>query len=191
MNLSIFDNDQTLGDARTYDPSGTLLRDVELQIDGQFPTPGLADTNANGIRNTLNGKGWMVEQVTDLAANWFPGFSGYSYRVFAVVGTNFTDRQIQDQIRRDLVGFFNVSNVSTLSAPWTPPSGYVHNAGQIATVNVPIPPANYQPILPATRNQPSAASGGGFLDQLGFGLGISTPLVLVGVGIVALVILRK
>ena len=64
----------------------------------------------------LRSKNWIIEQVS-----YESGWTGPDvYRIYAVVGNQYTDRQIQDQLRRDLAGYFNVSAVSTLSQPYTP-----------------------------------------------------------------------
>jgi len=187
LNFSIFDNDETLSGARDYDPSGALLRDVELRIDGRFQSnlPGWFSDNRNaaGIQAWLEGRGWIIERIANESTAWFPQQSAFNYRVFAIVGTNYSDRQIQDQLRRDLSGFFNVTGISTVSAPW---------AGQVGTVTIDgrdRTPANYQGQTPPA--QTPAPAGSDFLASLGSGLGISAPIALIGGGLLLILILRR
>ena len=187
----MFEGDNTMGSAADY--GSALLRDVSLRIDGSFqsllPSWGY-DNNADGIKTLLNSKGWIVEQVDNVSPGYFPGVSGFSYNVYAVVGSNYSDRQIQDQIRRDLSGYFNVTGVSTLSAPWTP----VVNGGNLGTVNVyggsSQPTANYAgPVPPAGTTVSTGSSG--VLSNLGLGLGISTPIAIAGGALLLVLLLKK
>src|SRR5689334_11417302 len=121
MRLSLFDSDGGLGGAAAYDPSGRLLRDVALEITGNFANawgPGNYANNAEGIQDRLNGRGWNVESAANVTSAWLP--SALTYRVYAIVGTNYTDAQIVNQLRTDLAGYFNVNGTTVLSPPWNP-----------------------------------------------------------------------
>ncbi len=185
MQFSIFENDNTLGDARDYDPSGQLLRDMTIRISGTQQSA-LSPVSAAGIKAVLNGKGWLVEQVSHISDSWFPGVSGFTYRIYAVIGTSFSHSAIQTQIRRDLDGYFNVNGISIESDSYSPQSP-VPSSPSTPTPpinsNLPLPPA-YDP------NNPPAAGSSGVLDNLGLGLGISTPIVL-GVGALALILIMR
>src|SRR5690606_367917 len=175
--------------ARDWDPSGRLLRDVELQIDGFYQSNYADSANAAGIKALLNSKGWLVEQVTNVSTAWFPGVSGFSYKVWAVVATSYSDRQVQDQIRRDLAGFFNVGAISILSAPYVPLSG--GNGGGNATYQETpkaVPTATPSSASPSS-NFPFPQTD--FWGNLGKGLGLSTPVVILGAAVLGLLILRK
>lgn len=187
LNFSFFDDD-TLSGARDYDPTGALLRDVEIIINGNFQSISMGilglPNNAAGIKEYLEGKGWVIDHIGHESASWFPGLSGFTYRIFAVVGTNYSDSQIQSSLRQDLSGFFNISGISTVSPPW------VGNVGTVTvTPGTNEPPANYQPAPGAAVVQNPSSSG--FLDSLGTGLGISTPIALIGGGLLLLILLRK
>lgn len=190
LNFSIFDvDDGTLSGARDYDPSGALLRDVELRIDGRFQSnlSGWFSDNRNaaGIQAWLEGRGWIIERVANESTAWFPQQSAFNYRIFAIVATHYSDRTIQDQLRRDLSGFFNVTGISTVSPPW---------AGQVGTVTIDgrdRTPANYQAQTPPAATPPPGAAGSGFLDDFAKGLGISTPIALVGAGLLVVLLLRR
>lgn len=192
MKFSVFDHDETMGSAAEYGP---LFRDVSVRIEGNYQStlPGWSiDNNAAGIKQTLNNKGWNVEQVTNVSSGWFPGISGFTYTIFAVVGRNYTDRQIQDQVTRDLTGFFNVSAISVISAPYVP----TYDGGGLATVTVngTAPVANYGNSLPGASasiaNQPGIG-GGDFLSNLGLGVGVSTPIVVGGAALLLLLMLKR
>lgn len=186
MQFSIFENDQTMGDARDHDPSGQLLRDMTIRVSGTQQSA-LSPVSAAGIKAILNAKGWMVEQVSHISDTWFPGVSGFTYRIYAVVGTQYSHSTIQSQIRRDLDGYFNVSGVSIESDSYvprtnTPAPSNPRPPSNSGSSNLPLPPAN----------DPNAAGSGssGVLDNLGLGLGISTPIVL-GVGALAVILIMR
>jgi len=183
-----------------------LLRQVDLRIQGRYVNEVPAWASAlgiipvvianwgktmQGVKAMLDNAGWIVENIADES-----GWTGdYVYRITATVGTNYTDGEIQQQIQRDLAGFFTVSGVSTLSPPYSPSSGgYVYQAGNLGTVNVygGGPSANYTQTPPA-GNPATGGNGGGsdFLANLGLGAGISTPIALLGGAVVLALILRK
>lgn len=176
MNLSVFD--QGLGSASDYGPA---YRDVVIQIDGIYQSylPSWnVDNNAAGIQQTLNSKGWLIEQVANISTAWFPEQSHFTYVVYAVVGNAHSDGEVVSNIQRDLAGFFNISGVSVLSTPYNGPSGQQSS----------FPAVNY---LPATPGVSLAPAGSSFLDSLGTGLGISTPIVLLAGGVLLLIVLRR
>lgn len=189
MNPVFYNDNDTLGNAASY--GSPYLRDVSVRIDGNFqsnlPAWGY-DNNAEGIQTVLNSKGWIAEQVTNVSSGWFPGISGFSYEIFAVVGVNYTDREIQDNLRRDLSGFFNVTGISTTSSAYTPPTGTAYvPPGQTP------PPVIYGTPTPGatpTPTQGTPTSIDNFVSDFASGLGFSTPMILLG-GAVLLVLIMK
>ena len=199
ISLSILDDDGGLGNAADYDPSGQLLRDVIVQIDGSYQTTlpfGEPEHNADGIAEVLNSKGWLAESVSNVSTAWFPGLSHFSYRVYAVVGRQYSDSQIQNQIIRDLSGYFNVSGVSFLTAPY---NGFTRAAGSqyqpppntgLPPSNSGLPPANYGSSTPPAAN-PNAPGSNSAWSTFTSALGISTPIAIVGGGLLLILLLKE
>lgn len=145
-----------------------------------------------GIFAALDSNGWIISDIADET-----GWTGnYVYRITAQVDEFYSDRQIQDQITRDLAGFFTVTAISILSAAWT---------GWVAPGQTQQPPANYSQLPPSNNpgggNLPSIGTfdggtvygsdpNGGFLSSLGLGAGISTPIALIA-GLIAVVLITR
>lgn len=171
--------------ARDFDPTGLYLRDVDFRIEGDFVSS-VHFGDQGGIPDLLGGKGWIIGGIVNESSVW-PG-SPWTFRISAIVGTDYTDRQVQDQAIRDLAELFRVSSFSILTAPY---SGYVYQAGNIATVTVNGGGgANYSP-TPGVPTPGTSGGGSDFLSNLGLGAGISTPIALLGGAVVLALILRK
>lgn len=174
---------------------GSGFRDVEIRIRGTFQSATnyySIGNDANGIAATLNNKGWIVGQVTYETQTWFTG-PDY-YRIFVVVNNVYSDREVQDQIRRDLAGYFNVEGIELLSQPYTGAlinigtfdGGTVYGSGNGSG-------ANYGQQTPGAGNP---ASQGGLLpssaiDAFAGSLGISTPIAIAGGLVLLVLIMRK
>lgn len=186
MRFSIFENDDTLAGARDLDPSGLLLRDLVVLVSG-FEYSQWSPVSAQAIKDRLNSRGWLVDQVTNVSG-WLPGLRGFTFRLWIVAGTNYSHAQIQQQIRRDLDGWFNVDGVTIESDSYVPPPP-----------NLPRPPAQSPPrdntagLPPANNpNIPTApGAGNDFLSSFGQGLGISTPIALGGAALLLVLLLRR
>lgn len=178
----------TLGDARQYDPSGQFLRDVTLLINGWWQSPTLCtNCDSNGIKSTLNFKGWQVEQVVNQTTSWLPGlYGGAIYRVDAVVGRQFSDAQIEQQIVRDLAGFFNINGVTFLTPPY---GGLTQTQNTASGVQSGAVGNSYkQSVGPVNSSNPSLDS---FASSLGTSLGISAPIAIIGGAVLLALLLRR
>jgi len=168
-----------------YDGSGKLLRDMVIRVSG-YQQSSLYPISADGLKDLLNSKGWIVEQVSNTSDSWFPGVSGFIYRVYAVVGTNYTDSEVTNQIRRDLDGYLSVSGVTIESGSYVPPStvpvGNTHSAN---------PQGGSSGIPPATVPNAGPSLGSSFVNNFAQGLGVSTPVALLGGGLILLLILKR
>lgn len=197
MNLLPFDD--TLGDARTYDPSGQYFRDVSFIVQGYYQSPALCfDCNAEGIKSRLNSRGWLIEQVTNETDAWFPQPTGaFKYRLYAVIATNFSDAQIRDQVIRDLSGFFIVTNVSFVTPPYSGPSNASTAVTKTGSSVASSPKksggsgdVNYLPSTPPIDTQ-TKSSWDDFAKSLGTGLGITAPVAILGGAVLLAVLLRR
>jgi len=192
-----FDGPDTMGNAAMY---GSAFRDATISVSGDFVQDvpnwiayaagasllglgvSIADAgkSAAGIQALLNSKGWIVENVSDQS-----GWTGdYIFRIDAVVARNYSDAEILAQVQRDLSSLFVVNGASMLSQPYTVPTGTtpsIYNP----------PPANYQtPVGGATVPGTGGISTQSALDAFTGGLGITTPIAIMG-GLVLLVLIMK
>lgn len=180
---------------------GPMFRDVSVRISGDFvrdvptwilPLVGAiiyatADSgkNANGIKALLNNRGWIVESVAD-QSGWFTGDD--IFQVDAVVAKNYSDAEIQAQMRRDLADLFIVTGISMVTPPYTVPTGTT------PTINNP-PPANYTPPpggaqTPGGNNPNLPTLPTSSLDAFASSLGVSAPIAIVG-GLILVVLLTR
>jgi len=175
--------DETLGEARQYDPSGQYLRDVVVLINGWWQSTALCTRcNADGIKSELNAKGWVVDQVTNETTSWVPGlYGGAMYRIYAIVARNYSDAQIEQQIIKDLAGFFNVAGVTFITQPY---GGLSTSSGGSSAAS------NYQSKLPDAKSS-SAGSADEFLKNFGKSLGISAPFAILGGAVLLALLLRR
>jgi len=181
MSLSIFENDGTFGEAANYGP---MFRDVVILVSG-YQQSALDAVSSWGIQDRLNAIGWIIDRVNNVSANWFPGLTGMTFRVYAVVHVNYSQSQIVSSIQRDLDGYLNVSGVS------------IESDNLPAVVNN-LPQQSQNPqaqtILPAIdpNSLPSSAPNlGDVVGNFATGLGISAPILLVGGLAVVLILARK
>lgn len=212
MSLSIFENDSTLGDISAAS-FGAGLDDFSIRVSGQFvrsvpsavqyllPLISLAAWASGNwrtgatLRDLLNAKGWLITRVTDES-----GWTGeYIYKLDGVIGSHYSANQIRTQIQNDLAGLFTVSGVTILSrSNPNPAAAPVYNAGNLGTVTVyGNEPGAYQNTGPAASpNNPAGNNAlgnnaGDFLGNLGMGLGVSTPVLLLGGLVVVAVMMRR
>lgn len=173
---------------------GDGFRDVEVRISGTFQSASnyySIGNDANGIAATLDSKGWLVGQVTYETQTWFTG-PDY-YRIFVVVNNIYSDREVQDQIRRDLAGYFNVQGIEILSQPYT--GGGLLNIGNFDGGTVyGGGTANYGAQTPPAGSPNGAPADNKAWDEFWKGLGLTAApsAAVVAIGVVALVmVLRK
>lgn len=173
---------------------GSDFRDVEIRISGTFQSASnyySIGNDANGIAATLDSKGWIVGQVTYETQTWFTGPD--FYRIFVVVHNQYSDRQVQDQIRRDLAGYFNVAGIEILSQPY---SGGLINIGNIDGGTVYGGSANYGNQTPGAGNPNGAGDPAAdkawqdFWKAVGFTAAPSAAVAVIG-AVALIMILRK
>jgi len=111
-----------LGKASDY---GSGFHDVLVTINGTYqntlPIFGY-DNNAQGIKDLLNDKNWVVETVGDVGTSWIPGINGFVYEVYAVVSDIYNAEQVKASLKQDLSGFFNVTGATVSSGNVTAPA---------------------------------------------------------------------
>lgn len=176
--LSIYND--TLGDV-------TGLHDVHLRIDGSFASGNIFATGASRIEDRLWETGWYPLRVAISASIW--GITSFTFNVFVKVGDQYDDETVVRNMVRDLAGVFNVTGISVVSSG---PRGSSQPPSNNPPRNNPTPQPSGTPNagLPAAANN-TTAGGGDFLSNVGLGLGISTPVILLGAGVIALIVLRK
>jgi hypothetical protein len=187
MNVMPFD--QTFGDAWQYDPTGQYLRDVALLINGWWQSTALCtNCHSDGIKSTLNFKGWIIEQVVDQTTSWIPGlYGGATYRIDAIVARNYTDAQIEQQIIKDLAGFFNIIGVTFLTPPYAGlPSSASAPASdkKSAGTNYASPPVAIDP-------PGRSSTSNDFVKSFASSLGMSAPIAILGGAVLLALLLRR
>lgn len=206
MSLSLFETDNTLGNvsAASYGPglddfsvriSGRFVREVPQAIQYVLAAAALwasgRGQSAAGIAALLNSKNWLITRADDES-----GWTGdYIYKLQGVIGSHYSNEQIRTQIQNDLAGLFTVSGVTVLSRSNPNPSAApVYNAGNLGTVTVyGSDPGGYQSTGGAVAPGGSSAgsSNTDFLGSLGMGLGVSTPVVLLGGAVLLVLLMRR
>lgn len=172
------------------DASG--FHDVHVRVNGSRPSGYWAiptvTSVADDIANTLRSYLWLVTNVANTGSVFA---TDYTFDIFVRVGDIYTDEQVKSNMVRDLTGVFNVSGISIISSgPRGNPAPANTNTNPGTGTNTNTGSGTPNAGLPAANN-PTAPSSTGFLDNLGLGLGVSTPIVLLGGGVLLLLILKK
>lgn len=148
------------------------LRDVVVRVRGDvvgvggvifLPLGAYRIVNArDAIRDALWQRNWAVKSVSQS-----PG----SFDVAVSVKQEYSDSQIINNMRRDLADVVTVTGVSVVSksaVTYVTPSGF-------GSVNI----------------GSAGADDTGFLSNLGLGLGVSTPVVLLGGAVLLVLLMRR
>lgn len=191
MHFSVFDNDETLGftDWATIGVAGGgvslgsgrtqrgRVRQIVFQLVGRFRMSGLGwFTDEQGeIRDTLNGKGWNVSSVSSVGGS---GIGNRTFNIYATVNDTFSDGQAATIMSRDLESKINIASVKIV------------NSSVASYVNV-----DASAGLSAVNGISGGTASGDFLSNLGLGLGgglgLSSPVVLLGGAVLLLLVLKK
>lgn len=141
------------------------------------------------LRTALENNGFSVIAVRSSMANWF----GYAMNI--EVELNVFNNHTSDEARINAIraieayranyGINKVFSNTTLSVAF---DGYVSPGGQSRPSN---PQPTIIPTPPSVHDQTPMPAQGGFWDNLGLGMGVSTPVVLLGAVALGLLILRK
>lgn len=118
------------------------------------------------MKAILRARGWEIDRIQGLSNTWYPG-SPLTFLIFANVGNEYSDSDIVNNARNDLTQIMTVSSVHIVQAS----------------------PAQYQSLENAAAVQADAKSN--FFDNFGTSLGISTPIALVGGGLLLILLLRR
>jgi len=190
-------NDGTLGDTLAG------FRQVHVRVTGNPQSWGFFGTIFDAVKGTLEDANWLVDSVTASGSgvgctNW-----GCTLDIFVEVNNIYSQADIEQNIVRDLSGTFGVTGISVISGGNPPVSngggynggynnggygGYVYNAGDLGTVTVHTGDNTGASGLPSA---PAGASNGDYLKKFAEGLGMTTPMVVAGGVLVALVLLKR
>jgi len=108
MDLSIFENDGTLGNAGT--------RPVVISLSGSFYFTSNWGTNGrDNMAAVLAARGWDIDRIQGLSNTWYPG-SPLSFLIFANVENQYSDAAIVNNVRNDLLQIMSVSDVRIVRA---------------------------------------------------------------------------
>lgn len=155
--------------------SGTLIpmRDVTIEVVGNpvslltalMPVAGVyqAATAIQKIGETLTKEGWNIAKVNQIGVA--VGY-GFRYQIVARVTDEYTDDDVWNNIRSHLSSILTVHDVKILK----------RGAAQY------IDPSQKDAYKPGSN---------GFLDMLGLGLGVSTPVVIGGAVLLLVLLLRR
>lgn len=198
MHFSIFENDDTLGDltgraggsialpphiggrinlpgvpvaigGATGRVQPTARRELTLRVSGypgSLPGAAFLVDELGAVRSAFTNAGWDVLSIRKISTN-IGGFGLYSFELLVSVGSNYTDAEIVSRARQALA--------QALSGP---------------TVEIVRSSVRYVDLPPGVADS-STALGGGFLESLGLGLGVSTPMALGGAALLLVLLLRR
>lgn len=147
-------------------------------------------TVSNEVKKTFDQNGWNVKSSEFV---WKPELKLYWFRIVVEVLPNFSDADINGN------AFEILKNFSTLlGSAWF---SNIQLSLEFPKVNAPkkvvqeyerpTNPTNSNSSSNATNGDTSGGSNWDFMSALGGGLGLSTPVVLAGVGLVLLIALKK
>lgn len=185
MNLSIFDNDGTLGDASGF-------HDVHVRVNGSRPAGQWIFPNWNplglDIANQLANKLWAVLNVTSTGGTFD---SNYTFDIHVRVHDIYDDETVKSNMVRDLNPVFHVSGISIIaSGPrGTSSSSSATSTGTNSGTSTSSTAGTPNAGLPAATNP--GTSGTNLLGNFATGLGISTPVALLGGAVLLILIARK
>jgi hypothetical protein len=188
-------NDNNLGDTMPG------FRTVHLQLYGVPQQVGWFSTVDQLVAEALANAGWAVDSVVVSGSGVESTRFGTYLDVFVEVNNIYSQADIEQGIVRDLSGTFEVTHLSVISGGntgsngggYTNSGGGIYDAGQLATVTVHTSDNTGASGLPSVPQTTGGVGVGGtqFLNNLATGLGISTPVVLLGGAVLLAVMLKK
>lgn len=184
MNFSVFENDQTFGDV-TRGVTGTVqtqIRHMSLQVTMEFIGSMIGAgswlvNEAALVKTTLEANGWIVRGCRRTSTN-LAGVGAYTFQVDVELHGNFSDATIVSTAKSVLSSIANNVRVSIIRS-------------QVSYVN---------------SNIGGGVTGGGAFDEIsrllgntagsaavgaGLGLGISTPILILGGGLILILLLKR
>lgn len=164
------------------------FRQVHVRLSGNPQSWGVFGTIFDAVKETLANAGWAVDNVSFSGSGIGCTNYGCTIDVFVTVSNIYSQSDIETNIVRDLAGTFGVTGISVISGGTPPVSdgGYIYDGGDLGTVTV------HTGDNTGASGLPSVPAGGtNLLNNFATGLGISTPLVLAGGVLLALVLLKR